>query len=236
MFPLIPNENSSLETADREFDHMRYVRALAIYDSVLTNSTDSAAVLWRMARAWDCLADTAARERKYMLFKQAEKFARRAVRADSLNSQAHTWLAAAIGNIAMFEGGKTKVRLARAIKREVDLAIALDSCNDIAYSILGSFHKAIGDVSWIEKQLAAIFLGGLPDGGYKESEAAFRRAIELAPEVMRNHYELAKVYMCEDRNTEALREFRKAFALPVVIGFDFEMQRSAAELIQDLEK
>lgn len=236
IFPATPSESSRLDAADREFHQMHYLRALALYDSVLTTSPDSAAVLWRMARAWNCIADTAAPERKFILYKQAESFAKRSIRADSTISQAHAWLAAAIGNIAMFEGGKTKVRLCRVIKREVDVAIELDTCNDVAYSILGSFYKAIGDVSWLEKQLAAIFLGGLPDGGYKESEVAFRRAIELAPDVIRNHYELAKVYMCEDRNSEALKEFRRALSFPAVIGFDLEMRASAEELIKELEK
>jgi tetratricopeptide (TPR) repeat protein len=231
-----PAASPSLAAADQEFHSLRYIRPLALYDSALTTSTDSVEVLWRMARAWVCLADTAARERKYDLYKQAESCALRAVASDSTCSQAHAWLAAAIGNIAMFEGGKTKVRLAYAIKREADRAIALDSCNDVAYSILGSFHKAIGDVSWIEKQLANIFLGGLPDGGYAESEAAFRRAIELAPDLPRNHFELAKVYMCEDRNQEALMEFRRTQGLTVTVAFDVEIQRSTVDLIKELEE
>jgi tetratricopeptide (TPR) repeat protein len=236
LFPSSPGGSSSLEAADREFHGLRYVSALALYDSALTTSADSAAVLWRMARAWICLADTTAPDRKYHLYQKAESCALRAVAADSTCSQAHAWLAAAIGNIAMFEGGKTKVRLAHTIKREVDRAIALDATNDVAYSILGSFHKAIGDVSWIEKQLANIFLGGLPDGGYAESEAAFRRAIELAPGVPRNHYELAKVYLCLDRNAEALLELRRTRTLPATVAHDVELQRSTAELIRELEE
>jgi tetratricopeptide (TPR) repeat protein len=235
LFPSSPGRLPSLEAADQEFHSLHYMRALALYDSALTTSTDSAAVLWRMARAWICLADTASPERKFDLYKQAESRAIRAVAADSTCSQAHAWLAAAIGNIAMFEGGKTKVKLAHAIKREVDRAIALDTTNDVAYSILGSFHKAIGDVSWIEKQLANIFLGGLPDGGYGESEAAFHRAIELAPGVPRNHYELAKVYLCLDRNAEALKELRLTRTLPVSVALDVEIQRETAELIKELE-
>ena len=209
---------------------MNYLRALTLYDSVLATSADSVVVLWRMARAVTCLADTSALENRLELYKKAKAYAIRSVRADSMNSEAHAWLAASIGNIAMFEGGKTKVKLSRVIKRELDIAIRLDPRNDIAYSILGSFYKALGDVSWVEKQLAAMFLEGLPDGGYEESDIAFRRAIELAPDVIRNHYELGKVYLCQDRDAEALAEFRKVLSLPVSIGTDRQMQRSAQRL------
>jgi len=235
LFPSPSERTSSLEAADREFKNIHYVRAIALYDSALTTSTDSTAVLWRLARVWICSGDTAARGRKYKLYKQAESYARRAIRSDSTSSEAHAWLAAAMGNIAMFEGGKTKVRLAHAIKREVDRAIVLDGKNDVAYSILGSFHKAIGDVSWIEKQLANIFLGGLPDGGYGESEAAFRKAIELAPDVVRNHFELAKMYVSQERNQEALVELRRTRALPMGVASDRYLQLVAAEMIKELE-
>ncbi|HTK82622.1 MAG TPA: hypothetical protein VL633_10050 [Bacteroidota bacterium] len=214
---------------------MNYLRAIALYDSVLATSADSVALLWRMSRAMTCLADTMALESRLALYKQAKAYASRSVRADSMNSQAHAWLAAAIGNIAMFEGGKTKVRLSRAIKKELDVAIRLDPRNDIAYSILGSFYKALGDLSWLEKQLADILLGGLPDGGYKESDVAFKRAIELAPDVIRNHYELGKLYMSQDRNVEALAEFHKVLSLPVSIGKDQMMQHSAQRLATSID-
>jgi len=230
-----PEPPSSLEAADREFKNMNYRRAIALYESAMPTTSDSVAVFWRLARVWICAGDTTADKRKPGFYKKAESYARRAVRADSNSSQGHSWLAAAIGNVAMFEGGSTKVKLAHAIKREVDRAIALDNKNDVAYSILGSFHRAIGDVSWIEKQLANIFLGGLPDGGYAEAETAFRRAIELAPDVIRNHSELGKVYMSVDRNQEAIREFQKARSLPVGVAMDVYLQREAEELIKELE-
>jgi len=89
--------------------------------------------------------------------------------------------AAALGNIAMFEGSKGKVRLCNEIKQELDRALDLDSLDDVAYSIMGSFYLALGKVSWIERQLASVFLGSLPDGGFEEAEAALRRAIAIAP-------------------------------------------------------
>src|ERR1700690_1030431 len=201
-----PDSTSPMAVADREFAAMNYSGARAIYDSILATSKDSTVVLWKLARASICEGDISSPQKKIELYTGAKKFAERSVRADSLSSNGHAWLAVSIGNIAMFEGGKTKVKLCRVIKREVDRALELNPNNALAYSILGSFYKALGDVSWIEKQLANVFLGGLPDGGYDESVIAFQRAIALAPDAIRNHHELGKVYLLQERENEAMEE------------------------------
>lgn len=227
---------SPITIADREFGSLNYVRARAIYDSILATSKDSAVILWKLARASIFEGDISVPQKKIRLYSQARIYARRSVRADSLSSNGHAWLAASIGNVAMFEGGKTKVQLCHVIKREIDRALELNPDNPTAYSILGSFYKALGDVSWIEKQLASIFLGGLPDGGYDESAIAFKRAIELDPDVVRNHYELGKVYMLQDKDSEAMMEFQKTLSLPVRAAMDCEMQVSAVILVDELKQ
>jgi tetratricopeptide (TPR) repeat protein len=136
----------------------------------------------------------------------------------------------------MFEGGKTKVRLCYTIKHELDCSITLNPADDIAYSILGSFYMALGNVSWIERQLASVFLGSLPEGGYAESESALKKAIALSPNTIRHHFELGDLYMQENRNREALEEFQRVIALPVLLASDERTQLAAAELIKDLNE
>lgn len=227
---------SQLERGDQEFVRINYALAEAIYDSVLTTATDSANVLWRLARVYVCMADVSPKEDRLDLYRQAEAFANRCIHADSTKSEGHTWRAAALGNIAMFEGGKTKVKLCHLIKQELDCSISLNPADDIAYSILGSFYLALGNVSWIERQLAAIFLGNLPEGGYDESESALKKAIALAPGVIRHHFELGKLYMEQDRYREALEEFQQVVTLPVLLARDQRTRHSAAELIKNLNE
>ena len=225
---------SSLERGDQEFARVNYQLAEAIYDSVLATSTDSADVLWRLARVYVCIADVSPQEEALSLYRQAEVFASRCILADSMKSEGHTWRAAALGNIAMSEGGKTKVKLCHLIKEELDCSINLNPADDIAYSILGSFYMALGNVSWLERQLAAVFLGSLPEGGYEESETALKKAIALAPRVIRHHFELGKLYMEQDREQEALEEFQTVLLLPVQLGRDRRTQSLAAGLTENL--
>lgn len=226
----------SLLDGDQEFVRMNYSGAAAIYHSVLIDAPDSASVLWRLARVYVCMADVSPIEQQIDLYRQADEYAQRCVHADSLISEGYAWRAAALGNIAMSEGGKTKVKLTHVIKHELDAAIALNPENDIAYSILGSFYLALGNMSWIERQLANIFLGTLPDGGYEEAEQALKRAIVIAPNVVRHHFELGRVYMEMDRNREAMEEFRIAISLPVQLGVDPYTQESARKLAKEIQE
>jgi len=95
---------------------------------------------------------------------------------------------------------------------------------------------ALGNVSWIERQLAAVFLGSLPEGGYDESESAFRKAIALSPSVIRHHFELGELYMQQDRYREALEEFQRVLALPILLASDHRTQLSAAALVKNLNE
>jgi tetratricopeptide (TPR) repeat protein len=231
---LIPSSTSSLDRGDQEFAGRNYPVALAVYDSALTRSGDSAGVLWRLARVYVCLADVAPEERRLNLYRQAESYAVRSISADSTKSEGHSWRAAALGNVAMFEGSKTKVMLCTVIKQELDRAIEINPRDDIAFSILGSFYMTLGNVSWFERQMANLFLGDLPEGGYDESERALRQAIALAPQVIRHHFELGTLYQELDRHEEALAEFRQVLSLPLLLASDESRQRSAARFVKYL--
>jgi len=225
---------SLVDQGDKEFTRIRYPQAVDLYVSALSSSADSAEALWRLARVYVCQADISPDEQKLELYRQAEAFARRCIEADSMKSEGHTWRAAALGNIAVFEGGKTKVKLCYEIKRELECSIALNDSDDVAYSILGSFYMALGNVSWFERRLAAIFLGTLPDGGFEEAELALKKAIAIAPAVIRHHYELGILYMQLDRDREAVEEFHLVESLRAQLASDRRSQSAATGFIAQL--
>ena len=220
---------------DAEFAGLRYAAAVERYDSACATGPDSAQYLWRLARLHVCIGDITPREGKEQEYRAAAGYAERCIRADSTIAAGHTWKAAALGNIAMFEGSKGKVRLCNEIKSELDRALALDTLDDIAWSIRGSFYRALGKVSWIERQLAAVFLGSLPDGGLADAEAALHRATSIAPGVIRHWYELAMVYHDEGKNAEAIEAFGVVTRLPSLVGSDDRVRSRARDWIENLK-
>ena len=126
------------------------------------------------------------------------------------------------------------MRLCTVIRQELDCAIELNPRDDIAWSILGTFYRNLGNVSWIERRLATLFLGELPEGGYVESERALKQAIALAPRVIRHHFELGVLYQDMGRDSDAVGEFKRAVLLPPLLESDTGRQRSAARLVEEL--
>ena len=227
---------ASVSEGDEEFTRINYPEAISKYESVLQTSPVSADVLWRLARVYVCMGDVVEKDKKEGLYRKAEQYARQCVAADERVSEGHTWLAAALGNIAMFEGSETKVKLCNDIKRELDRALVLNPNNDIAYSILGSFYRALGNVSWVERQLANVFLGSLPSGGYEEAEIVLKKAISVAPHVMRHSYELGMLYFQWDRPDDAKRAFEQARKQPILLASDRRKLARIKETLANLEQ
>jgi tetratricopeptide (TPR) repeat protein len=207
-------------SGDKNFVDLNYPAAIESYDKALVASPENPDVLWRLARAYVCLADVSPDSLREPRYRKAERFARRCIERDSLNASGHTWLGASLGCLAMYEGSKARVRLCTTIKQELERAIELNPQDDIAYSILGTFYRVLGSISWIEKRLATIFLGSLPSGGYEESEQMFKKAIELSPSSIRHRYEMGLLYQVWGRKENAKILFKSALGLHIQIATD----------------
>jgi tetratricopeptide (TPR) repeat protein len=205
-----------IAAGDTYFVQMNYAQALAHYQLAL-NSADAQ---WKMARAYICQADISPLDKQKALYYKAVDAARQCIQLNEKDSNGHTWLGAALGNIAAYEGSKSKVRLCTTIKQELERALALNPQDDIALSILGSFYRALANITWVERTLANTFLGSLPKGGFSEGEAAFRKAIQLSPGTLRHWFELGLLYQEWGKRTQATQIFQAARKLPASLASD----------------
>ena len=225
---------SNLAAGDDAFIRMEYTSAIEFYDAALDQQPADADILWRLARAFVCRGEVLEGERRTADCKQAEIYARRCIDRDSTKSEGHCWRAAALGYITLDAGMGQQVKLSHELLREVNIALSLNPNDDAAYSIKGSFYRAMGNVSWFQRQLAAIFVGKVPKGGYEEAESALKKAIALAPDVMRHQYELGILYIDMDREDEAREVLEHAATLPVKVAIDRPRLKKIRELLSEL--
>ena len=211
---------AAVVAADEAFFRIDYPTAAAAYEIVLRDLPNDPDLLWRMARVYVCMAEVEEAEEQAAHLKKAEAFARECIRVAPDRSEGHTWRAAALGYIALAAGTSEQISLSHDLVTEANEAIRLNPSDDAAYSILGSFYRALGNVGWLRRKLAGLFLGSIPEGGFEESEAALKHAVELAPGIMRHHYELGVLYMDLKRYDDAERSFRAAASLPVQVAID----------------
>jgi tetratricopeptide (TPR) repeat protein len=231
----LPSELPAVSAGDTAFVELRYDEARRLYQQGLETSPRDPAVLWRLSRLASVEGGLLSGEAKHAKYLEAERHARTCVAADSTVAEGYTWLAVSLGNLAMFEGSKAKVRLCGEIKQALDRALLLKPDDDIAYTILGSFYRALGNVSWIERQLASVFLGSLPDGGYPEAEVALKKAIALAPGTLRHRRELGMLYVDWGREEDARKVLQECLLLPTTLASDPADKEKVRATLRELE-
>ncbi len=214
------SEPTTLQKGDEYFRNQDYSAAISMYQNNLNGTQQDAESLWRIARATICLGDMCQRKEQEKHYRNALERSAAAVKLDSLNSNVQCWYAISLGYIAIFEGSKRKVEFCTNIQRALELSINLDPRNDVAFSVYGTFYRALGNVGWLERNLANLLLGGLPEGGYAEAETMLLKAIELKPNILRHRYELGLLYFDWGKENKGREIFRAALLLPVTLASD----------------
>ncbi len=231
---LLSDAPANIASGDEAFFKIDYPAAVTVYESALQSNPDNAEILWRLARVYVCMGEVAIEEDQSQLLQAAVKYARLGILHDSTKAEAHTWLAGALGYLALNAETGEQVRLSNEVKNEVDWALSLDPRSDAAYSIKGSLYRAMGNLSWFKRQIALVLFGEIPDGGFEESETALKKAIEIAPDVMRHQYELAVLYLDWGRNEEARKILEHASTLPIRTAIDRPRLAKIQKFLSDL--
>jgi len=195
---------------------------------------ENADILWRISREYYDKANVSPEDQQEPLYLLSEKYARKAANVSPDNAKAHLWIAISVGKVALLKGGKEKVELSKEVKDEAMRSIALDSTDDTPYHVLARWHYEVANLSWVLKTAAKIVYGGLPAASNKESIKYFKKAIEIAPNHINHHLQLAKVYIATDQDNLARQELKKAIALPVSDAEDPANKAEAKKLLAKL--
>ncbi len=224
----------ALAAGDEAFLRIDYPAAVSAYEAARADLPSEPGVLWRLARVYVCMGEVAEEDDAGRLFRAGEAYARQCIREDSMCAEGHAWLAGALGYLALSAGPSAQLRLSRELLQEIDETLRLDSTNDIAYSIRGSFYRALGNTGWVKRQIASLLFGDVPEGGYEDAEVALKKAIALAPHVMRHRYELGVLYLDWGRPEEARQQLEAAASLPARVAIDRPRMAKIHELLTTL--
>lgn len=154
-------------------------------------------------------------------------YAQRALALAPQNAKAHLATAVAYGRLTDFENDKTKLEDSRRVKAEAEKAAALDPREDFAYHVLGVWNFRVANLNAVLKLMAKIIYGGVPDASNEEAVRNLQKAIELAPQRIIHHEELAHVYLAMGKRELARNEWQTVAALPAQNAEDEKAQRAA---------
>lgn len=214
----------------------RTSEAVAAYRQGLAATPDDPTLLWKTSRALMNLAEERpGKEGDEAMYREAVALARRAVSAAPDAARSHATLAAALGRLALFEGGKRKVELAREVRSEAELAARLDPSDFAAFVVLGILERELATLNPFLKAFARTFFGRLPEASEEGSAAHLERAVRLEPGFITPRVELARTYVELDRDADARRELEAALALPPLEEADRIRQREARVLLEEID-
>jgi tetratricopeptide (TPR) repeat protein len=230
----IPALIASGDSAHKSFDNPG---ALTFYAKVLEMDSSNYEACWKLSRAYvdigEILSD---KEERKAYYKKAEALANKAVEINPDGAKAHLYLSIAIGRVALDAGKKEQVRLSKEVKASVDRALELDPNDDIAWHVLGRWHRKMATLGWVQRKFANIFLGGIPKEASVDSSArCFERAVAINPDHINHHLELGLTYEELKEKEEAIKQYELVVNLPKKDADDDEHKKHAEERLKKLQ-
>jgi tetratricopeptide (TPR) repeat protein len=213
--------------------------ALQHFLKALKEDPNSYQALWKGARACADVGknfEKREKDKAKALYLRGDSLARLAVKLYPDSANAHFALALCVGRVALFEGGKTKIRLSKEVKQEADRALALDPSHDGAYHILGRWHYNISTLSWVLKAFAKMIYGGVPPGASLEEGAKmFAKAVAMNGAKPVHHLEYGRTLIELARYSEARTQLQQCLSLPQAQWDDSLSKEEAAKLLKEIE-
>ena len=208
-------------------------KASLAYKRALKLDSKNYEACWRLGRA---TVDRGMLEpdssKKRLLFLEAQDYARGAVRLNPKGSKGHAYLAAVVGQLALYEGGRTKVELSKEVKTESEKAIALDPKEDLSYHVLGVWNREMVGLNWFLRKFAEALYGSLPPASMDNALENLRHAVELAPTVLPHQVELGKTLIVAGKKDEGRNILEHTLAMPKTWVTDDIYKQKAREALR----
>jgi tetratricopeptide (TPR) repeat protein len=209
-----PEAELLIQQGDAQVRALHAPEALALYDQAAKADPGDIDILLRVSQQCSNLIAQAKSPADALAFaKRSLDQAKQAVALAPANSKAHLALAVAYGRLTDFVDNRAKVEYSRFVKSEADKTLALDPREDFAYHVLGRWNFGIATFNPMLKFIARVVYGGLPDASLEEAARDYKKAIDLAPQRVIHHHELARVYAALGQMDDARSEWEKELTL-----------------------
>jgi tetratricopeptide (TPR) repeat protein len=192
-------------------------------------------VLVRIARQYRyLLADATTRDEKLRLGRIALDYSRRAAALAPNNAEAQLAIGISYGKMLPFLATKEQIEASNHIKDSADRALELDPDNDLAWHVLGRWHRTLSDVHTVKRRLAALVYGQLPQTTTEEAVKCFEKAIEINPTRLIHYVELGRAYAQMGKTAEARRFIERGLTMPNLEKDDPDTKRRGRETLAKL--
>lgn len=210
--------------------------ALACYMEVIKQQPDNANAYVGIARQYrHLMADASSESEKLKLGASALLYGKKAAAADPSNSDAQLSCAISYGKLTPLLPKKEQVANSKYIKEGAERAIKLNSQNDLAWHVLGKWHRLVSSTGGVTRALAAMIYEKLPPASIEESVSCLERAVKINPNRLMNYIELGRSYAQAGRTDEAKRCLKKGLSMPCIDKDDPACKEAGKEALAAIQ-
>ena len=233
-----------IELGDRATASLDAAAALGHYRAAIAADSASVEALTKASAAAVELGEYESDARKRsLLYADAERVARRAVKLAPRSAEAHFALARALGRTALSLGTRERIRYATEVRQHALEALAIDSTHAGALHVMGVWNAEVMRLNGVARMVARRFLGGQVFGSASWSEALryMERSVAAEPDRITHRLDLAKIYLdlpqgkrAAENRERARGHLEHALALPPSAYNDRRYSAEAAKLLGGL--
>jgi tetratricopeptide (TPR) repeat protein len=211
--------------------------ALASFRAAEAIEPQNIGVLLRISKEFgDLIEVTKPEENARRMAELALNYGNRALEIDHNSAKAHLNLAISYGHMTDFVGNKTKLEYSKVIYDETQKSIDLDPTDDYAWHVMGRWQAGVANINGVLKALASLVYGGMPKASNDEAIRCFKKAIDIAPQRIMHHGELAHVYKQIGKNDLAMQEYQNLLGVRAQDGDDEKYQQEARAALDAARK
>lgn len=231
---------SLIKKGDEYYKNLDNEDAVKFYNSAFKLAPDNFEVLKKLTLA---LNDAGEEQFELRNRDSAQGYINRAVNlAETFKKKfpdsaiVYSYIALCYGNLAMFKGGKEKIKMANIIKDNAEKSIKMDSSNYLPYIILGIYNREVASLGWFEKLFANTFFGSLPEGSYNQSLKMFRKALSINPNMIVAIFQMSRTYRKLEMYDKEKELLQKVLNLQVINFRDKFAKIKAQKRLSQMEK
>ncbi|MFQ5432940.1 MAG: tetratricopeptide repeat protein [Nitrospinota bacterium] len=222
-----------LKQGDEHYAKFENDKALANYEKAYAVNPCSYEALMKVTRAYIDRGEDLDNKESEGLYIQAVDHAELMIKKAPDKAEPYFYAAAAYGKLALFRGGKEKVKLSGFVEKNAKKAIELDPQYEKPVTTLGIYYREVANLNWFLKAFANTFFGGKLKGTNEDAERLLLKAIKLDPNRIYPRFALAKTYKIMRKKDKEIEQLKKVLELP--IG-DHEDQKKKDDARKRLEK
>lgn len=211
--------------------------ALPHYLAAIGADSSNAEALWKAARSDVDLAEAEKDEgRRDRFSKAGEALARRSIRVNAQDADAHFTLARALGRRALTLGVRDRIKYATDVRSEALEALRLNPNHPGALHVMGVWNAEVMRLNGVTRLIARKWLGGkvLETASWAEAVRYMDLSVAAEPTRLVHRLDQARVYRDVGRKDDARKAYEAAIALPLSDANDDIYKKTAEDELKKL--